>query len=76
MMKQFEIGRSYPPNDRAYDPIVVIRRTPQFIVGRIGLDVCRMKIWINEDGVECLTDSHVPERWREAFTYRADDPVD
>lgn len=75
-MKEFEVGKSYYPNDRSYDPIKVIRRTEKsiFVLGGSG-NTWRMLIRKGADGAEYVTDSSVPSHWRYCFTYCADNPV-
>ncbi len=74
--KQFVVGKSYWPEDRSYDPITVIRRTPKCIVVRGGSgNEWRMLIRHDSDGTEVVRDSCVPLHWRGVFTYCADDPV-
>ena len=76
MSKQFEVGKSYYPADRSYDPITVIKRTAMSVVvrGSTGNE-WRMFIRNYADGTEVVVDSCVPKRWRTAFLYSADDPV-
>ena len=70
-MKRFEVGRSYEPNAREYDPITVLKRTEKTIWATNGDTNWMMRIKVDEDGNEFSTDSTVPVRWREAFTYMA-----
>lgn len=70
-MKRFEVGKAYEPNDTGYDPIQVLRRTEKMILVRNRTSQWRMRIRVDYDGVEYVTDSTVPVGWREAFTYSA-----
>ena len=73
---QFEVGKSYYPSDRSYDPITVIRRTPKCIVVRNWSGTTwRMVVRHGKSG-EYVVDSCVPAKWRNEFTYFADNVVD
>ena len=77
MAEKFEVGKSYYPNDRAYDPVHVLKRTPKCIVVRGGSgNVWRMLVRTDADGNEYATDSTAPLHWRYALSYCADNPVD
>lgn len=72
-MKRFEVGNEYFPYAREYDPITVVRRTEKtiWVRGAAG-NTWMMRIRKDANGNEYATDSTVPTRWREAFTYEAD----
>ena len=71
-MTKFETGKSYRPYDCNFDPIIVDRRTDKTIFVHTELGVAwKMRIWVNENGDECVTDSTVPRKWRTAFTYNS-----
>ena len=76
-MKKFEIGKWYYPTDRAFDPIQIKKRTACYLFVKKAFDgaTWRMKIKRTEE-YEYLVDSSLPERWRPAFTYRADRPAE
>lgn len=74
--KKFVIGRTYYPFDRNYDPIEVVSRTEKSVKFRNVNNGSEFRMFIKKDnGVEICVDSSVPPRWRDVFTYRADDPV-
>ena len=68
-MAIFEVGKSYEANDTGYDPITVTRRTDKTIWVDNGSASWRMRIKHDKDGNEIVTDSSVPVKWRDAFTY-------
>lgn len=68
-MAIFEVGKSYEANDPCYDPITVTRRTEKTIWVDNGQSKWRMRVWHNANGDEMATDSSVPPKWRDAFTY-------
>ena len=71
---KFEIGRSYWAGDRSYGAVKVINRTPYYIyVENDCGSRWRMKIRRDRDGTEFVIDSSVPQGWRGAFMYCADD---
>ena len=70
-MKQFEIGKYYEAQDTAVPPIKVLKRTDKMITVTNDCTTWRMKIWLDSDGNECVTDSAVPVSWRECYTYKA-----
>lgn len=76
MGKEFEVGRSYYPFDRSYSTIKIIKRTPKcvFVENEDG-SRWRMIVKRDRDGIEFVTDSCVPMKWRLSFTYSADDEV-
>ena len=74
MSKKFEIGKSYYCEDKGFDPIKVIRRTEKTIWVENSVEHrWAMRIRTTEKGIEYVTDSCVPLRWRQVFTYYADD---
>ena len=70
-MKRFEVGKAYEPNDTGYEPIQDLRRTDKMILVRNSTSQWRMRIRVDDDGAEYVTDSTVPVKWRDAFTYSA-----
>lgn len=68
---KFEVGHLYYPYDSGFDPIVILRRTEKTVWVTNGGVKWRMRIWTDEDGNEYVTDSSVPVKWRDAFTYSA-----
>ncbi len=70
-MAIFEVGKSYEANDPGFDPITVTRRTDKTIWVDNGQCKWRMRVWHDVSGNEMATDSSVPPRWRDAFTYSA-----
>lgn len=76
MCEKFQVGESYYPQDRSYDPITVIRRTPKCIVVRGGSgNEWRMVVRHDRNRCEFVTDSCVPKSWRFVFTYFANEKV-
>lgn len=75
---KFEVGTSYYPQDRGYDPVKVIKRTDKSIqVTRwYGGATWWMRIKNDNEGNEFCTDSTAPKKWRFVFTYCADNPVE
>lgn len=70
MAKAFEVGKYYESYG-GYDPILVEQRTNKTIWVYNGSIEWRMRIKVDSDGNEFVTDSIVPAKWREAFTYNA-----
>lgn len=70
-MAKFEVGKSYEPYAPEFDPIKVLRRTEKSIWVTNGQITWMMRIKVDEDGTEWATDSKVPMKWRDAFTYNA-----
>jgi len=75
---KFEIGKSYYPQDRGYDPVEVIKRTDKSIRVKRWYDgsIWWMRIRNDSKGNEMCIDSTAPKKWRFVFTYCADDPVE
>ena len=71
MAKKFEVGKSYEPYQREFDPITVLRRTEKTIWVDNGQAAWRMRIRKDRCGNEFAIDSSVPANWRDAFTYEA-----
>lgn len=71
MAKKFEVGKTYEANERDYEPITIIRRTDKTVWVKNSNCAWMMRIWLDGDGNECVTDSTVPKKWRVAFTYSA-----
>ena len=70
-MARFEVGKSYEPYAPEFVPVKVIRRTEKSIWVTNGDTTWMMRIWFDKYGNECATDSKVPKKWREAFTYQS-----
>ena len=68
----FEVGRSYfCYGGSGFDPIKILRRTAKTVwVDKDGVK-WKMRVWMGEDGNEYVTDSSVPRKWRDEFTYCA-----
>ncbi|MBO5959459.1 MAG: hypothetical protein J6Q65_05000 [Lentisphaeria bacterium] len=77
-MMKFEVGKSYYPQDRGYDPVEVIKRTDKSIRVKRWYDGSEwmMRIRTDSAGNEMCTDSTAPKKWRFVFTYCADEPVE
>lgn len=78
MTYKFEVGSVYTPYAREFEPMKVIRRTEKTIVVKnveCGVQ-WSMRIKVDADGNEYAVDSKVPQRWRTAFTYSADDKIE
>ena len=75
-MKRFEIGKWYRANDCAFEPIQIIRRTPKCVVVKNWFGVEWRMVVKEDDKCEYVTDSTVPQKWRPAFTYCADNEAD
>lgn len=75
-MSKFRARKCYAANDSSYDPITVLKRTPKMILCTTnGMNRFRLLIRTDINGDEYVTDSSVPMKWREAFTYQAKYPV-
>lgn len=70
-MEVFEVGKYYEANDPGYDPIKILRRTDKTVWVDNGQSKWRMRIKYDRNGNEMVTDSSVPSKWRDAFTYKA-----
>ena len=71
-MYTFEVGREYEPNDANYPPIKVIKRTAKMIQCQSDSgSIFRMRIRTDAYGNEYATDSSVPRKWQDIFTYQA-----
>lgn len=70
-MAKFEVGKTYLPNG-SFDAITIKRRTEKTAWVETQ-DGCSgyMRIRTDDAGDEYMTDSSVPRRWREVFTYYA-----
>jgi len=68
-MLVFEVGKSYEANDPNYDPITITRRTDKTVWVDNGRGQWSMRIRHDKDGNEIVTDSSVPPKWRDIFTY-------
>jgi hypothetical protein len=71
-MMSFEVGKEYECNDCGISNIKVLKRTEKTLwVENDVHSQWRMRIREDEHGYEYVTDSTVPRKWREAFTYSA-----
>ena len=72
MKKVFDVGHSYEANDRGFDPIKILRRTPKYVVVTTnGRHTWRMLVRIDDRGDEYVVDSSVPKKWQDVMTYQA-----
>lgn len=68
---KFEVGKQYECSDSGFDPITITKRTDKTVWVNNGHAAWKMRIWLDENGDEFVTDSSVPKKWRNAFTYSA-----
>ncbi len=71
-MAKFEVGCMYEPYASELEPIKIIRRTNKTIWAKNECTEWMMRIKKDEYGNEYAVDSSVPNKWREAFTYKAE----
>lgn len=70
----FIVGKSYWASDRGMGSVKVVKKTPCFIyVENIDGLQWRMRIRHDRNGNEFVIDSVLPQKWRDAFIYSADD---
>ena len=69
MAKQFEVGKYYEASDSGLDPIRILKRTKKTVLVWNGHIAWRMFIKHDKDGNEFVTDSSVPFRYRDEYTY-------
>ena len=72
-MFKFEVGKSYGAGDTATPHITILKRTAKTcVVTNEEGNTWRMRLkeYEHED-TEALTDSAVPESWRECYTWYA-----
>ena len=75
-MKRFIVGKRYESYDSSFDTIVILKRTDKTIwVDKDGVR-WMMRIRKDHEGNEFAVDSSVPPKWRYAFTYSAEWPVE
>lgn len=72
----FEVGKEYYPCERGFDSIKILRRTEKTVWVDNGQSKWRMRVRKDENGNEYVIDSSVPQRWRDALTYKAEYPVE
>ena len=78
-MYSFEVGKTYGSMDYSIPHIKILQRTQKtcMVINENGTS---WRMMIRSDGFsEYLTDSSVPKRWRECYTYYAkfaDEEVD
>lgn len=68
-MEIFEVGKTYEPYGSGYDPVTVTRRTEKTVWVKNSTTAWKMRVKHDADGNEIATDSSVPPKWREEFTY-------
>lgn len=68
-MAVFEEGKTYEAYGCGLGPITVIRRTPKMILVTNGCSTWRMRLRTNGNGDEVVTDSSVPYKWQDEYTY-------
>lgn len=68
-MAIFEVGKTYEAYDSGYDPITITRRTDKTVWAKNTTTEWRMRVKHDANGNEIVTDSSVPPKWRDAFTY-------
>ena len=68
---RFEEGKCYLASDSGIPPIIVLRRTSKMIRVENGHSEWSMKIRLDKNGNEYVTDSSVSSPFRGAFTYSA-----
>jgi hypothetical protein len=66
---QFIVGKEYYPYGDGFPPITILKRTKKSIVVNNGSTTWMMRIKVDANGNEYATDSSVPQKWRECFTY-------
>ena len=74
MSEVFEVGKMYEANDPGIEPIIILKRTEQFIWVKNYLigNSWRMRIKHDNRGDEILVDSSGQSKWyKEAHTYCA-----
>lgn len=68
----FQVNKTYGAMDSGLDPIRIMKRTPKCVVATTnGMNRFRMVVKTDSIGNEYVTDSSVPMKWREAYTYSA-----
>lgn len=65
----FEVGKRYEAYDFNVTPILIKRRTDKTVWITNDRTSWQMRIKIDDEGNEICTDSAVPLKWREAYTY-------
>ena len=70
-MVVFQVGKSYEASDPGIDPIKILKRTDKMIYVDNGQSKWKMKLRHDNRGDEMLTDSSVPSRYRDIYTYNA-----
>lgn len=68
MAHKFEEGKSYEWMESGFGLIKVIKRTKKTILVDNGSNTWRMLIRVDQTGTEYVTDSSVPELYRDVFT--------
>ena len=69
---KLEVGKTYGCAS-GYPPITIVKRTAKTVTvtNNKGRSFWRMRIRIDQDGNEYVTDCSVPKSWRDTFTYSA-----
>ena len=74
MANSFEVGKTYNAYQKEFGTITVLKRSEKSIWVRNNTGIeWRMRIKKDNLGNEFAVDSLVPRKWRDAFTYTADD---
>ena len=76
IMAKFEVGRSYEANEWGYDPIKILKRTDKTVWVDNGQARWKMRVKLDKNGNEFVTDSSVPPSWRFLHTYQARFPAE
>ena len=78
MTYKFEVGSVYTPYAREFEPMRIVGRTEKTITVESveGGVQWKMRVRTDDNGNEYAVDSKVPQRWRTAFTYSADDKIE
>lgn len=71
MPKVFEVGKRYGSYDSGIDPVLITRRSRCFVWVTNGRSTWRMKIYLDNQGNEQVSDCTVPRKWRFMGTYNA-----
>ena len=71
MAKVFETGKTYGAWDTGTPAVKIIKRTAKTATVEDNdlHEVWTMRIKTRDNGDEYMTDSRVPQAWREAYTY-------
>lgn len=73
---RFEVGKTYGAYDCCVHPIRIIRRTERSVWVENDHYTWMMRVKLDADGNEIVTDSAVPPAWRECYTYSSEDSLE